>query len=160
MLERRPERHFASGSCKIHKLYLVIWSMTISLTHWNKEQDIESPLRWSHFRSVPQSTTWRHEHKYPIPFHLGQVSRTAHGAGWRQRWTLGVATSLWKVEGVRISRSRHPDLEDFRGFANEEGEEVGRFENRTETTAQRQGREGAASGGKYERVDHRGSSEL
>ena len=64
------------------------------------------------------------------------------------------------TEGVRISRSRHPDLEDFRGFANEEGEEVGRFENRTETTAQRQGREGAASGGKYERVDHRGSSEL
>ena len=31
--------------------------MTISLTHWNKEQDIESPLRWSHFRSVPQFTT-------------------------------------------------------------------------------------------------------
>ena len=64
------------------------------------------------------------------------------------------------TEGVRISRSRHPDLEDFRGFANEEGEEVGRFEDRTETTAQRPGREGAASGGKYERVDHRGSSEL
>ena len=37
---------------------------------------------------------------------------------------------------------------------------MGRFENRTETTAQRQGRKGAASGGKYERVDHRGSSEL
>ena len=37
---------------------------------------------------------------------------------------------------------------------------MGRFEVRTETTARRQGREGAARGGKYERVDHRGSSEL
>ena len=129
--------------------------MTISLTHWNKEQDIESPLRWSHFRSVPQSTTWRHEHKYPIPFHLGQVSRTTRG--WLAS-TLDVGRGNESMtEGVRISRSRHPDLEDFRGFANEEGEEVGRFEKRTETTAQRQGRKGAASGGKYERVDHRGA---
>ena len=126
MLERRPERHLRSvlgldqylrsGSCKIHKLYLVIWSMTISLTHWNKEQDIESPLRWSHFRSVPQSTTWRHEHKYPIPFHLRQVSRTTRG--WLAS-TLDVGRGNESMtEGVRISRSRHPDLEDFRGFAN------------------------------------------
>ena len=66
--------------------------MTISLTYWNKEQDIESPLRWSHFRSVPQSTTWRHEHKYPIPGikdHTGLVGVNVGRWAWQRVYDRG-----------------------------------------------------------------------
>ena len=67
--------------------------MTISLTHWNKEQDNESPLRWSHFRSVPQVTTWRHETEVsdPISFRTGIKDHTG---------LVGVNVGRWAWQRV------------------------------------------------------------
>ena len=104
--------------------------MTISLTRWNKEHiciQTSSLLCVGLIPKRPPRLLHGVTTVYPIPFHLGQVSRTTRG--WLAS-TLDVGRSdESRTEGLRISRSGHPDLEDFRGFANEERrtKEVGRF---------------------------------
>ena len=137
MLEVRLWRHLRLGTCRVHYLrselgldqYLHLVRYTI--VPCNLDIGIKNKTTYllciglisEAYRNPLHGVT---KQKYPIPF-LGQVSRTTRG--WLAS-TLDVGRgNESRTEGLRISRSRRPDFEDFRGFANEERrtKEVGRF---------------------------------
>ena len=86
--------------------------MTISLTRWNKEHICNKTSSLLCVGLIPKRPP-RLLHGvttvYPIPFHLGQVSRTTRG------WLASAIGhhNESRTEGLWISRSRHPDFEDL-----------------------------------------------